>query len=165
MLESRSFARQSLMVTNLLGKYKVICIFESRTNRIRSLNNFENGLNVIVDLDSEQGRRNNTGKNQFRLVVRRTKTVNLSVLSAWLRGQTSYTEDVNEAMSKQYIVQSLLDREPLLMRSQLSLIMFFASIHPQSSLPTRGHSLIPRARGRISAMESLPSKVFIRQFG
>lgn len=64
------------------------------------MNNFENGLNVVVDLDAEQGRRNITGKNQFRLVVRRTKTVNLSVLSAWLRGQTSYSEDVNEALSK-----------------------------------------------------------------
>ncbi|KAL1857831.1 Protein argonaute [Paecilomyces lecythidis] len=63
-----------------------------------SIHNFENGLNVVVDLDAEQGRRV-TGKNQFRLVVRRTKTVNLAVLSSWLHGQASFSEDVNEALT------------------------------------------------------------------
>ncbi|THC99021.1 hypothetical protein EYZ11_001495 [Aspergillus tanneri] len=66
-----------------------------------SMNHYPNGLNVMVDLDAEQGRQP-SGKtaNVFRLVVRPTKTVNLSVLAAWLQGRTSMQETVLEALSE-----------------------------------------------------------------
>lgn len=64
------------------------------------MNNYQDGLNVEVDLDVEQGRPSRTTKNSFRLVVRRTKAVNLAVLNAWLQGQTSMGEPVLEALSK-----------------------------------------------------------------
>lgn len=54
----------------------------------------------MVDLDKEQGRPAGRTPNTFRLVVRPTKTVNLAVLAAWLRGQVSASEAVLEAFSK-----------------------------------------------------------------
>lgn len=64
--------------------------------------NYQDGLNTMVDLDAEAGRPNNgaPSRNTFRLVVRRTKSVNLAVLDAWLKGKTSFGEPVLEAMSK-----------------------------------------------------------------
>ncbi|KAL4991381.1 Piwi domain-containing protein [Aspergillus falconensis] len=64
-----------------------------------SLNNYSNGLNVMVDLDAEQGRPAGRTPNTFRLVVRPTKTVNLAVLKSWLRGQVSVSEAVLEALN------------------------------------------------------------------
>lgn len=63
------------------------------------MNNYPNGLNVMVDLDAEQGRAGRTS-NVFRLVVRPTKTVNLAVLNAWLQGRTSMQESVLESLSQ-----------------------------------------------------------------
>ncbi|PLN80024.1 eukaryotic translation initiation factor 2c [Aspergillus taichungensis] len=63
-----------------------------------SMNNYSNGLNVMVDLDAEQGRAGRAS-NVFRLVVRPTKTVNLAVLNAWLQGRTSMQESVLEALN------------------------------------------------------------------
>ncbi|KAK1145566.1 Protein argonaute [Aspergillus melleus] len=65
-----------------------------------SMNEYKQGLNVMVDLDHEQNRRPNTkAPNTFRLLVRLTKTVNLAVLNAWLSGKTSMTEAVLEALN------------------------------------------------------------------
>jgi eukaryotic translation initiation factor 2C len=64
------------------------------------MNNYPNGLNVVVDLDVEQGRPADRTSNTFRLTVRPTKTVNLAVLNSWLTGRTSMSEAVLEAMSK-----------------------------------------------------------------
>lgn len=63
------------------------------------MNNYSNGLNIIVDLDAEQGRTGGRTSNAFRLVVRPTKTVNLAVLNAWLQGRAAFTEPVLEALS------------------------------------------------------------------
>lgn len=64
------------------------------------MNDYKHDLNVMVDLDAEQGRRPNSKiPNVFRLLVRPTKTVNLSVLNAWLSGKTSMTDVVLEALS------------------------------------------------------------------
>ena len=64
------------------------------------MNDYKHELNVMVDLDAEQGRRPNTkNPNIFRLLVRPTKTVNLAVLNAWLSGKTSMSEAVLEALS------------------------------------------------------------------
>jgi eukaryotic translation initiation factor 2C len=63
------------------------------------MNNYPNGLNVMVDLDAEQNRPAGRTSNTFRLTVRPTKTVNLAVLKAWLTGRTSMSEAVLEAMS------------------------------------------------------------------
>lgn len=53
----------------------------------------------MVDLDAEQGRPGGRTNNSFRLVVRLTKTVNLSVLHSWLSGQTSISDAVLEALN------------------------------------------------------------------
>lgn len=64
------------------------------------MNNYKEGLNVMVDLDVEQNRPVGKAMNAFRLFVRPTKTVNLAVLQAWLEGKTSMGEGVLEALSK-----------------------------------------------------------------
>lgn len=65
------------------------------------MNNYESGLNVVVDLDAEQGRPPNPrSKNEFRLVVRKTKAVNLAVLNAWLNRQCDMNDSVLEALSE-----------------------------------------------------------------
>lgn len=65
------------------------------------MNDYKHDLNVMVDLDAEQGRRPNTKTpNTFRLLVRRTKLVNLAVLNVWLSGKTSMSEAVLEALSR-----------------------------------------------------------------
>lgn len=68
------------------------------------MSNYSEGLNVEVDLDSEQGRPAGKTSNRFRLVVRPTKTVNLAVLGAWLENKTSMQESVLEALSKLFSV-------------------------------------------------------------
>ena len=71
------------------------------TDRIyRSLNNYPKDINVMVDLDAEQNRPPGKTRNEFRLVVRPTKTVNMAVLHSWLTGETSYTDAINESMCK-----------------------------------------------------------------
>jgi len=64
------------------------------------MTNYRDGLNVEVDLDSEQGRPAGKTPNRFRLVVRPTKTVNLAVLKGWLDGTISMQESVLEALSR-----------------------------------------------------------------
>ncbi|KAH1338083.1 hypothetical protein KXX67_000930 [Aspergillus fumigatus] len=64
-----------------------------------SMNNYPTGLNVVVDLDMEQGRPAGKASNTFRLTVRPTKTVNLAVLNSWLTGRTSMSEAVLEALN------------------------------------------------------------------
>ncbi|KAI9370101.1 ribonuclease H-like domain-containing protein [Aspergillus egyptiacus] len=64
-----------------------------------SMRHYPNGLNVMVDLDAEQGRSAGRTPNTFRLVVRPTRTVNLAVLSQWLHGKTSMQESVLEALN------------------------------------------------------------------
>jgi eukaryotic translation initiation factor 2C len=64
------------------------------------MNNYANGLNVVVDLDREHNRPPGKTPNTFRLVVRPTRTVNLAVLNAWLNKKTDISEAVLEALSK-----------------------------------------------------------------
>jgi eukaryotic translation initiation factor 2C len=64
------------------------------------MNNYPNGLNVVVDLDKEQNRPPGKTANTFRLVVRPTRAVNLSVLNAWLNKKTDMSDAVLEALSK-----------------------------------------------------------------
>ncbi|KKK16353.1 hypothetical protein P175DRAFT_0477219 [Aspergillus ochraceoroseus IBT 24754] len=64
-----------------------------------SLIEYSNGLNIMVDLDAEQGRPAGKIPNAFRLVVRRTKTVNLAALNSWLHGKVSMQETVLEALN------------------------------------------------------------------
>lgn len=73
------------------------------------MNHYEEGLNVMVDLDAEQNRPVGKELNQFRLFVRPTKTVNLAVLQAWLEGRTSMVEGVLEALSKSFSSWRVLD--------------------------------------------------------
>lgn len=56
----------------------------------------------MVDLDAEQGRTKGKTPNVFRLVVRRTKTVNLAAVEEFLRGNASLLGDALEGLSKWY---------------------------------------------------------------
>ncbi|KAF9891139.1 hypothetical protein FE257_005075 [Aspergillus nanangensis] len=74
------------------------CVFDGQ-KLAWSVNNYTNEINIVVDLDAEQNRPPGRSPNQFRLTVRQTKTVNLSVLHAWLAGQTSMSESVLESLN------------------------------------------------------------------
>ena len=67
----------------------------------RSLVHYQDGYNELIDLDADAGRAV-TGKagNTFRLVVRPTRKVDLSVLNLWLQGKTSMQDGVLEALSE-----------------------------------------------------------------
>lgn len=69
-------------------------------NTTRSMIDLKTEVNIIVDLDAEQQRPNSDGSNSFRLVMRRTKTVNLAVIEAYVKGKTSFSTDVLEGLSK-----------------------------------------------------------------
>ena len=72
------------------------------TNIHRALVDLKDEVNVLVDLDVEEGRTNTnlrTG-NQFRLVVRRTKVVNLGVIQSYLEGKVSFSSDILEGLSR-----------------------------------------------------------------
>lgn len=89
-----------MMVASLRGMSRnAQCIERGVAHLHRSMNNYSNGLNIIVDLDAEQGRTGGRTPNAFRLVVRPTKTVNLAVLNAWLQGRAAFGESVLEALS------------------------------------------------------------------
>lgn len=66
----------------------------------RSMNDIREEINIIVDLDAEQGRANSDGSNSFRLVMRQTKKVNLAVVDAYTKGKVSFSKDVLEGLSK-----------------------------------------------------------------
>ncbi|PGH18113.1 hypothetical protein AJ79_00741 [Helicocarpus griseus UAMH5409] len=55
-------------------------------------------VNVVVDLDAEQGRSGRTS-NTFRLVVRPTKQVNLAIVEEYVRGNGSISKEVLEGLS------------------------------------------------------------------
>ncbi|KKZ62495.1 hypothetical protein EMCG_03108 [[Emmonsia] crescens] len=64
-----------------------------------SLIRLPNDVNVMVDLDTEQGRSGSKTPNIFRLVVRPTKKVNLVVIEEYLRGNGSISKEVLEGLS------------------------------------------------------------------
>ncbi|KAL2842342.1 Piwi domain-containing protein [Aspergillus pseudoustus] len=64
-----------------------------------SMIDYSKGINIVVDLDAEQNRPAGRTPNTFRLVVRPTRIVNLSVLTSWLNGKTSFTEATMEALN------------------------------------------------------------------
>lgn len=66
---------------------------------LRSLIRLPNDVNVMVDLDAEQGRSGSKTPNIFRLVVRPTKKVNLVVIEEYLRGNGSISKEVLEGLS------------------------------------------------------------------
>ncbi|PYI10200.1 eukaryotic translation initiation factor 2c [Aspergillus sclerotiicarbonarius CBS 121057] len=65
-----------------------------------SMIHYPDGFNELIDLDADAGRAV-TGKagNTFRLVVRPTRKVDLSVLNHWLSGRTSMQDGVLEALN------------------------------------------------------------------
>ncbi|PYH41337.1 putative eukaryotic translation initiation factor eIF-2C4 [Aspergillus saccharolyticus JOP 1030-1] len=64
-----------------------------------TLQEYKQGLNVMVDLDAEQNRKPGAKPNVFRLLVRPTKTVDLSALNLWLQGRTDMSENVLQALN------------------------------------------------------------------
>jgi eukaryotic translation initiation factor 2C len=66
----------------------------------RSLNQYKEVININVDLDAEDGRPSGRKSNEFRLVVRCVKKVNLTAVDAWLNGRMSFDISVLEALSK-----------------------------------------------------------------
>lgn len=70
------------------------------TDWLRSQKKLPGDLNVVVDLDAEQGRAPGRVPNTFRLVVRPTKSVNLQVVEEYVKGNTSFSKDALEGLSK-----------------------------------------------------------------
>ncbi|KAG5287396.1 eukaryotic translation initiation factor 2c [Histoplasma capsulatum G186AR] len=64
-----------------------------------SLVRLPSDVNVMVDLDAEQGRSGSRTPNIFRLVVRPTKKVNLAVIEEYIRGNGSMSKEVLEGLS------------------------------------------------------------------
>lgn len=69
----------------------------------RSLKEVRNEVNFLVDLDVEQGRNDSRQTNVFRVVVRPTKAVNLTVVQELLRGNKSMAGDALEGLSKDFL--------------------------------------------------------------
>lgn len=68
----------------------------------RSLTNFKEDLNLLIDLDQERGIPPREGRtpNQHRVVIRKTSVVNLAALEAYLDGKMSFGSPILEAISK-----------------------------------------------------------------
>lgn len=64
------------------------------------MNKYDRELNVLVDLDAEAGRPSRSSRNEFRLVVRLTRTINLAAINAWLSKRIDMNESVLEAFSE-----------------------------------------------------------------
>ncbi|KAK2773705.1 hypothetical protein FQN52_004512 [Onygenales sp. PD_12] len=64
-----------------------------------SLNKLSGDVNIVVDLDAEQGRPPSKTPNKFRLTVRPTKKVNLAIVEEYLRGNGSVSKDALEGLS------------------------------------------------------------------
>lgn len=127
----------------------------------RSMNNYKEGLNVMVDLDAEQGRPVGKALNQFRLFVRPTKTVNLAVLQAWLQGRISMGEGVLEALSG---LSCPLKGLEYLLTAQTSWTMFFANTQARRLWQSSALSSMKKESSRIWAMVFWPSRASIKLF-
>lgn len=66
------------------------------TNRNRSSNNYEGMKSVEVDLNSKT---DSDKPPAYRIIVRKSKTVNLQVLQNWLQKKGSFDERVLEALN------------------------------------------------------------------
>ena len=90
------------MEVNWPGEQTHVCDTKYLLNiqKLRSLVKLDHDVNVVVDLDAEQGRTKSKTPNVFRLVVRHTKKVNLAAVEEFLRGNASLLGDALEGLSK-----------------------------------------------------------------
>jgi eukaryotic translation initiation factor 2C len=63
--------------------------------------NIEREVSVMVDLDAEQGRPPGRTSNTFRVVIRKTKVLNISLIQAYFNGQIQMGTEILEAISEQ----------------------------------------------------------------
>ncbi|KAF3491565.1 eukaryotic translation initiation factor 2c [Arthroderma uncinatum] len=64
-----------------------------------SLTKLKHDLNIVVDLDAEQGRTGSKTSNAFRLVVRYTKTIGLAALAAAIRGNHNTDKEAGQCLT------------------------------------------------------------------
>ncbi|KAK2871848.1 hypothetical protein FQN49_002759 [Arthroderma sp. PD_2] len=64
-----------------------------------SLTKLERDINIVVDLDAEQGRTNSKNSNAFRLVVRYTKTIALAALATAIKGNHNTDKDAEQCLT------------------------------------------------------------------
>lgn len=57
-------------------------------------------MTVPIDLDAEQGRPPGRTPNVFRMTIRKTGSVNLAAIQAYLEGKASFSTTVLEGISK-----------------------------------------------------------------
>lgn len=62
--------------------------------------NIERELSINVDLDAEQGRRPGGKPNAFRLIIRKTKVLDISVIGAYFNRQIQMGTEILEAISE-----------------------------------------------------------------
>ncbi|KAM5430707.1 Protein argonaute [Microsporum canis] len=72
-----------------------------------SLTKLDRDINIVVDLDAEQGRSGSKNSNAFRLVVRYTKTIALATLATAIRGDISKDKETTQCL-----IQVLELRDP-----------------------------------------------------
>jgi eukaryotic translation initiation factor 2C len=61
--------------------------------------NIEREVSVMVDLDAEEGRRPGRSSNSFRIVIRKTKVLDISVIRAYFNRQIQMGTEILEAIS------------------------------------------------------------------
>lgn len=87
--------------TSLPGEHRINSLaMVTFANIHRSMADLKDEINIIVDLDAEQGRAKSDGSNSFRFVMRQTKKVNLAVVDAYAKGKVQFSKDVLEGLSK-----------------------------------------------------------------
>ncbi len=66
--------------------------------------NFDREIHVTADLDADQGRAAGRTSNTFRIVIRKAKTLNLSLIQAYFNRQIQMGPEILEGISKCFCV-------------------------------------------------------------
>lgn len=64
--------------------------------------NFDREIHVTADLDAEDGRSSGRTSNTFRIVIRKAKTLNLSLIQAYFNRQIQMGPEILEGISKSF---------------------------------------------------------------
>lgn len=62
--------------------------------------NIEQEISMMVDLDAEEGRPRGRTSNTFRIIIRKSKVLDLSIVRSYISGQIQMGPEILEAISK-----------------------------------------------------------------
>jgi N-terminal domain of argonaute len=88
--------------------------------------NIEREIHVMADLDAEEGRPPGRTSNTFRIVIRKAKALDLSLIRAYFNKQIQMGPEILEAISKFVCFDVIYDHAAY--QSQISLITSFAKV-------------------------------------